>query len=134
MVVDENQLIEYGRTIADGLTPGSVVALYGDLGSGKTTLAAAIGDGLGVKERVTSPTFTIINEYYSGRLPYYHFDVYRIGGPAEMYELGYDEYFDGDGVTVVEWADLIEGLLPARTVRVRLAYAGEGEKRVVERP
>jgi tRNA threonylcarbamoyladenosine biosynthesis protein TsaE len=133
MLADENQLIEYGRALADELTPGSVVALYGDLGAGKTTLAAAIGEGLGVKERITSPTFTIINEYYSGRLPCYHFDVYRVGGEEEMYELGYDEYFDGDGVTIIEWADLIEGLLPAGTIRVWLEYAGEGEKRTVER-
>ena len=131
--LSEDELIRYGQELAENLSPGSVVALYGDLGSGKTTLAAAIAAGLGVAERVTSPTFTIIGEYVSGHLPLYHFDVYRLGSAAaeEMEELGYLEYFAGEGVSIVEWADLIEELLPPHTMRIYLDYADEGQTRML---
>lgn len=106
---------------------GTIIALIGDLGTGKTTLTKSIAAGLGVTEPVTSPTFTIIKEYRSGRLPLFHFDVYRIGDIDEMYELGYEEYFFGDGLCVIEWADLIEDLIPDDAMRIYL-QRGEGEE------
>ncbi|MDR1798065.1 MAG: tRNA (adenosine(37)-N6)-threonylcarbamoyltransferase complex ATPase subunit type 1 TsaE [Clostridiales Family XIII bacterium] len=123
---------EYGERLGSGLPAGAVVALYGDLGAGKTTLAQAIACGLGVKEPVTSPTFTLIHEYGGGRLPLYHFDVYRLSDASEMDELGYEEYFYGDGVCVVEWADRVEGLLPDGAVRIALAYTDDEGAREVE--
>ncbi|MDR3305622.1 MAG: tRNA (adenosine(37)-N6)-threonylcarbamoyltransferase complex ATPase subunit type 1 TsaE [Clostridiales Family XIII bacterium] len=154
MVMNEEQLYAFGARMGAELLPGTVVALTGGLGAGKTVLAKAIAAGLGVTEPVTSPTFTILCEYRSGRLPFYHFDVYRLGGVgagrhaaggsgagteldaggcvSEMDELGYEDYFFGDGVTVVEWADLIEELLPADTVRIRLEYTSDPGARSVE--
>ncbi len=101
------------------LKKGDVVCLTGDLGAGKTTLSKSIAKGLGVDEHVTSPTFTIINEYV-GRIPLYHFDVYRINDIEEMYELGYEEYFYGDGVCIVEWASKIEELIPEEHIWIEL--------------
>ncbi len=125
----EQETEKYGIELGRKVKPGTVIALTGDLGAGKTTLTKAIAKGLGVTETVTSPTFTVVKEYRSGRLPLYHFDVYRIGDPEEMYELGYEEYFYGDGVCVVEWADLVEELLPGDAVRIRIDYgASEGER------
>ena len=127
--MNEQELTEYGIKLGEELTSGSVVALTGDLGAGKTTLAKGIAKGLGVNDEITSPTFTIINEYTSGRLPFYHYDVYRLGDGEEAYdgmeELGYKEHFFGDGVTVVEWADIIEELLPKEAIRITLAYGTE---------
>ncbi len=99
------------KEIADTLTGGEFIAMYGDLGAGKTAFAQGLAKALGISDHVTSPTFTIVNEYY-GRLPLYHFDVYRIADPDEMYEIGFDEYVDSDGVCLVEWAELIEDLFP----------------------
>ena len=130
MKFDERDLTEYGRKLGKELMPGSVVALFGELGAGKTTLAKGIAKGLGVTEEITSPTFTIINEYTSGRLPLYHYDVYRLGEGGDVYdgmeELGYSEHFFGDGVTVVEWADIVEDLLPKEAMRIALAYGEDG--------
>ncbi len=115
-----------GEELARELGPGSVLALSGDLGAGKTTLTKAIAKGLGVSENLTSPTFTVVCEYDSGRLPFYHFDVYRVHDEDELFEIGFDEYLHRGGVCVIEWADLIEDMLPADAVRVRLSY-GDGE-------
>ena len=104
-------------------------ALIGDLGTGKTTLTKSIAAALGIQGHITSPTFNIVKEYKTGRVPLYHFDVYRITDPDEMYELGYEEYFYGDGVCVIEWADLIEELLPEHTIRIEIQYGeNEGER------
>lgn len=92
--------------------PGTVYTLTGDLGVGKTVFAQGMASGLGIVETVSSPTFTIVQVYDGGRLPFYHFDVYRIGDPEEMDEIGYEDYFYGEGVCLVEWAELIEELLP----------------------
>lgn len=128
-IKDEQQTEAFGRNLAARLKPGDVIALTGDLGTGKTTLTKAIAHGLGISEVITSPTFTIVKEYEDGRLPLYHFDVYRIGDPDEMFELGYEEYFYGDGVCVIEWADLIEDLLPEEAIRIQLEYGqNEGER------
>ena len=118
-----------GAKLAAQMEPGQVYALIGDLGTGKTTLAKAVARGLDVTETLTSPTFTIVQEYETGRLPLYHFDVYRVNDEDELFEIGLEDYFHKGGVCLIEWADLIEDLLPEGTVTVRLAYGdGKGER------
>ena len=128
-IASEQETEQIGEAIGRAAEPGTVVALIGDLGTGKTTLTKSIARGLGVTETVTSPTFNIIREYKSGRIPLYHFDVYRIGDPDEMFELGYEEYFYGDGICVVEWADIIEELLPEDAVIIRIERGADEEER-----
>ena len=128
---NEKELKEYGLKLGRALSSGTIIALIGDLGAGKTTLTKAIAEGMGVIEPVTSPTFTLINEYESGRLPLYHFDVYRIDDIDEMNMLGYEEYFYGEGITVVEWADKIEELLPKDTTIIELQYGKEPDTRLL---
>ena len=103
---------ELGRQMGTAAGPGDVLTLSGDLGVGKTVFTKGFALGIGVTEAVSSPTFTIVQEYHSGRLPLYHFDVYRIGDPEEMDEVGFDDYVYGDGVSLIEWAELIEEILP----------------------
>ena len=129
---NERETMRFGRRLAESAKPGTVIALTGDLGAGKTTLTKAIAAGLGVQETVTSPTFTIVREYRSGRLPLFHFDVYRVGDIEEMYELGYEEYFYDGGVCVVEWADLIEEILPEDAVKIHITYGENEEERICE--
>lgn len=114
------ETIELGEKLAELLRPGDIVCLNGDLGAGKTAFSQGVARGLGVGETVTSPTFTLINEY-RGRLPLYHFDVYRLGGPAEMEDLGYEEYFYGQGVCLIEWAGLVEPILPRERLDITLS-------------
>ena len=128
-IASEKETEKLGEAIGRAAVPGMVIALIGDLGTGKTTLTKSIARGRGVTESVTSPTFNIIREYRSGRIPLFHFDVYRIADPEEMYELGYEEYFYGDGVCVVEWADLIEELLPEDAVIIRMNRGASEEER-----
>ena len=97
-----------------------VYTLLGDLGVGKTVLTQGIADGLGIKEAICSPTFTIVQVYDEGRMPFYHFDVYRIGDIEEMDEIGYEDYFYGDGLTMIEWADLIEEILPSKRKEITI--------------
>ena len=101
-----------GQKIGRSAMPGQVYTLTGDLGVGKTVFTQGIADGLGITEPICSPTFTIVQVYEEGRLPFYHFDVYRIGDIEEMDEIGYEDYFYGDGVCMIEWANLIEEILP----------------------
>ena len=101
-----------GRRIGQQAKAGEVYTLIGDLGVGKTVLTQGVAAGLGIEEPVSSPTFTIMQIYEEGRLPFYHFDVYRIGDAEEMDEVGYEDYFYGDGVCLIEWANLIEEILP----------------------
>jgi tRNA threonylcarbamoyladenosine biosynthesis protein TsaE len=115
--VDET--VELGRKLGSMLQKGDNVCLTGDLGTGKTAFAGGIAKGLGIGGYITSPTFTIVNEY-EGRLPMYHFDVYRVGDASEMLDTGYYDYIDGDGVTVIEWADLIKEILPADRIDVHI--------------
>ena len=129
MRLGEEQLKEYGTQFGTRLEAGAIIALTGDLGAGKTTLAKAIASGLGVNEAVTSPTFTLINEYKSGRLPLYHFDLYRLETEDEFQNLGYEEYFFGSGVSIVEWADRIGDLLPKNTIWIRLAHTDDASQR-----
>ena len=109
-----------GKRIGEAAKKGTVLALIGDLGVGKTVFTKGVAEGLNITEPVNSPTFTIVQVYETGRLPFYHFDVYRIGDPEEMDEIGYEDYFYGDGVSMVEWADLIRPLLPDETITVRI--------------
>ena len=109
-----------GETIGREAKPGQVYALLGDLGVGKTVLIQGVAKGLGIDGPVNSPTFTIVQVYENGRLPFYHFDVYRIGDVEEMDEIGYEDYIYGDGVSLIEWANLIEEILPDRYTRVTI--------------
>lgn len=108
------------QKIGENLKRGDVLCLDGDLGVGKTVFTKGVAAGLGIKDDVSSPTFTLIQEYYGGRLPLYHFDVYRIDGPWDMDDLGYDEYFYGEGVCLVEWGSMINELFPENTIYVRI--------------
>lgn len=103
-----------GKKIGEEAEPGAVYTLVGDLGVGKTVFTQGIADGLKIEEPICSPTFTIVQVYEEGRLPFYHFDVYRIGDIEEMDEIGYEDYFFGDGVCMIEWANLIEEILPQK--------------------
>lgn len=109
-----------GSELAKKAEAGSVICLTGDLGVGKTVFTQGFAKGLGVEDYVDSPTFTIVKEYHDGRMPFYHFDVYRIGDVSEMDELGYEEYFYGDGVCLVEWGLLVEELLPDNCVFIEI--------------
>ena len=109
---------ELGEKIGQMAKPGMVISLTGDLGVGKTVFTQGLAKGLGIEEPVNSPTFTIVQVYEEGRLPLYHFDVYRIGDIEEMDEIGYEDYFYGEGVCLIEWADLIREILPEQMCRV----------------
>lgn len=109
-----------GEKIGKEALPGDIYLLEGDLGVGKTVFAQGLAHGLGITEPVTSPTFTILQEYEDGRLPLYHFDVYRIADPEEMYEIDHERYFFGEGVCLIEWAGLIEELLPDNCGMIRI--------------
>ena len=109
-----------GEKLGTSAQPGQVYALTGGLGVGKTVFTQGLAAGLGIRGPVCSPTFTILQVYEEGRLPFYHFDVYRISDVDEMEEIGYEDYFYGNGVCLVEWADLIEELLPPETIFVKI--------------
>lgn len=128
-IKDERDTEKFGHALADRLRAGDVVALIGDLGTGKTTLTGYIAEGLGVKEMITSPTFTIVNEYRSGRLPLFHFDAYRLEGGEDVFQAGVEEYFYMNGVCVIEWADRIAEILPDDTKAIFIEYGKkEGER------
>lgn len=101
-----------GKRIGENAQPGQIYTLTGDLGVGKTVFTQGVAAGLGITEPVSSPTFTIVQVYEDGRMPFYHFDVYRIGDIEEMDEIGYEDYFFGEGICLIEWADLIKELIP----------------------
>jgi tRNA threonylcarbamoyladenosine biosynthesis protein TsaE len=121
-----------GRIIGENLIRGDVIALVGELGTGKTTITQGIARGLGVSEKyyITSPTFTLINEY-PGKITLYHLDVYRLTGPDDLGDMGYEEYFFGDGVAVIEWAEKIKDILPDDVLNIALSYR-EGNEREIE--
>ena len=126
-----DETLALGRRLATALAPGDIVALYGNLGAGKTHLVKGICEGLGVpSEGVTSPTFTLVNEYAGADFPIYHFDAYRIERIEEFFELGYEDYFFDDGVCLIEWPEHIEPLLPEHTLRLRLIHLGGDERRI----
>ena len=117
---DPEETFEVGRKIGMNAKPGQIYTLTGDLGVGKTVFTQGVAAGLGITVPVNSPTFTIIQEYEDGRLPFYHFDVYRIGDLEEMEEIGYDDYFFGQGICLIEWAELIEEILPEKRIEVTI--------------
>lgn len=123
MVVETNsdrETFVLGEKLGKEARAGQIYTLVGDLGVGKTVFTQGMACGLGITEPISSPTFTIVQEYQEGRLPFYHFDVYRIGDIEEMEEIGYDDYFFGQGVCMIEWANLIEELLPEYVIRVKI--------------
>ncbi len=130
-IKNEAEMERLGILLGERLEAGAVIAMEGDLGAGKTTLTRAIAKGLEIEDEITSPTFTIIHEYEEGRLPLYHFDVYRLEDEYEFHELGYEEYFYGEGVSVVEWADKIREFLPENTIFVKIEYGPGEEERFV---
>ena len=111
---------ELGRRMGLEAKPGDVYTLVGDLGVGKTVFTQGIALGLGITEAISSPTFTIVQVYEEGRMPFYHFDVYRIGDIEEMDEIGYEDYFYGEGLTMIEWANLIEEILPEKRKEITI--------------
>jgi tRNA threonylcarbamoyladenosine biosynthesis protein TsaE len=127
----EAETIALGEALAARLRPGDVVALYGTLGTGKTRFIKGICRGLGVGEHVTSPTFTIVNEYRGGAAPVYHFDFYRLKDLRELREIGFEEYLFGEGVCLLEWAERVRALLPPRRYDVMLAYGPDEMSRRV---
>lgn len=114
------ETVGLGSRLGMLLGSGDVVCLTGNLGTGKTAFTSGIAEALGIKGYITSPTFTLVNEY-NARIPLYHFDVYRIADPEEMFEIGFDEYLEGSGVVVIEWADLIKDILPDDCIWVKIA-------------
>lgn len=124
MIFESNsaeETFDFGKELGKEAVPGQVICLDGDLGTGKTVLTKGIAAGLGIEEPVVSPTFTIVQIYEQGRIPLYHFDVYRIDDPDEMEEIGYREYFYGKGLTIIEWSGLIEDILPKDALRIRIS-------------
>lgn len=123
MVIESNcekETYELGCRLGQEARAGQVYALVGDLGVGKTVFTKGLAAGLGIEEPVSSPTFTIVQVYEEGRLPFYHFDVYRIGDAEEMDEVGFDDYVYGEGVSLIEWANLIEEILPQHYTEVKI--------------
>lgn len=116
----EKETFELGKNLGEQAKAGQIFCLNGDLGVGKTVFTQGFAKGLGIEENVNSPTFTIIQVYEEGRIPLYHFDVYRIGDPEEMYEIGYEEYLFGEGVCLIEWSKLIEELIPEEAINIEI--------------
>ncbi|MDD7409112.1 MAG: tRNA (adenosine(37)-N6)-threonylcarbamoyltransferase complex ATPase subunit type 1 TsaE [Anaerovoracaceae bacterium] len=129
---NEQDTRRLGASFADKLKPGDIVCLLGDLGTGKTTFSKAVAAGLGVKEEITSPTFNIVNIYKSGRIPLYHFDVYRLSGAKEFLDAGFDEYFDAGGVCLIEWADIIEDVIPDGSILVEIERGSSETERLYD--
>jgi tRNA threonylcarbamoyladenosine biosynthesis protein TsaE len=119
---DETQT--FGERIGTLLTGGMLIALFGGLGAGKTTLTKGIARGLGVDDIIHSPTFNLIHEH-TGRMAFYHFDVYRLHDSSDMYDLGYDDYFYGDGVSIIEWPEVIADILPAERLEIHISSDGD---------
>lgn len=121
---------ELAKELANKAKPKDVIALIGEMGAGKTAFSKAFAKGLNIQSTVNSPTFTILNIYEDGRLPMYHFDAYRIEEPEEMEEIGFEEYIYGDGVTLIEWADIIKDILPSSYLLVKIETLSENERRI----
>lgn len=124
------ETLNIGERLGKFVNSGSIICLSGDLGAGKTALTQGIAKGMEVEDYVTSPTYTIINEY-QGRIPLYHFDVYRLNDVEEMYELGYEEYFFGDGAVVVEWADIVRDIIPAERLWITILQGKDENTREI---
>lgn len=117
----EVDTFNFARDLAQRAEAGDIYTLIGDLGVGKTAFTKGFAAGLGIDEPIVSPTFTFVQVYEEGRMPLYHFDVYRIGDPSEMEEIGYEDYFFGEGVSIMEWADLVEEIIPKNAVKITIS-------------
>ena len=120
-----------GAALAEGLEPGAVIAFTGDLGAGKTAFTRGLARGLGVEERITSPTFTIVNEYDGGRLPLFHFDMYRLASAEELFDIGWEDYLARGGVCAVEWSENIQEALEQGTIRVDIRRGDHDDQRII---
>ena len=126
----EQETERMGEALAHQLAPGTVIAFTGDLGAGKTAFARGLARGLGITERITSPTFTIVNEYEGGRLPLFHFDMYRLGGADELFDIGWEDYLRRGGVCAVEWSEKVADALSG-AVRIDIRRGGEESERII---
>lgn len=122
---------DLGAALAERLKPGTVVAFSGDLGAGKTAFVRGMARGLGISERVTSPTFTIVNEYEGGRLPLFHFDMYRLGSSDELFDIGWEDYLARGGVCAVEWSEIVDDALDSGVIRVDIRRGAEDTQRII---
>lgn len=129
-IKNEHDTEEFGMKLASSLEPGDIVALIGDLGTGKTTLTKYIAKGLGVTENIDSPTFNIVKEHKSGIIPLFHFDVYRLSSGDELLNIGADEYFYSDGVCIIEWADIVADVVPEKAKVILIEYGEKQGERV----
>ena len=129
-IKNEHDTEEFGMKLASSLEPGDIVALIGDLGTGKTTLTKYIAKGLGVTENIDSPTFNIVKEHKSGIIPLFHFDVYRLSSGDELLDIGADEYFYSDGVCIIEWADIVADVVPEKAKVIFIEYGEKQGERV----
>lgn len=125
-----DETLDWAKLLGAELDAGTVIALHGDLGCGKTVIAKGIAAGLGLTEDITSPTFTMLEEYHDGRLPFYHFDLYRIENPDEYSNLNFEEYWEGDGVSVIEWPERAAGLLPKNIINIYIDYLSPEQRRI----
>ena len=129
-IKNEHDTEEFGMKLASSFEPGDIVALIGDLGTGKTTLTKYIAKGLGVTENIDSPTFNIVKEHKSGIIPLFHFDVYRLSNGDELLDIGADEYFYSDGVCIIEWADIVADVVPEKAKVILIEYGEKQGERV----
>ena len=127
---NEQDTEAFGMELASTLEPGDIVALIGDLGTGKTTLTKYIAKGLGVTENIDSPTFNIVKEHKSGRLPLFHFDVYRLSSGDELMDIGAEEYFYSNGVCIIEWADMVADVVPDNAKVILIEYGDKQGERI----
>lgn len=123
---------QLGIRLAERLVPGAVLAFTGDLGAGKTAFTSGLAQGLGISERVTSPTFTIVNEYEGGRLPLFHFDMYRLGSADELFDIGWEDYLARGGVCAVEWSENVEDAIEGDAIRISIRRGENDNSRVIE--
>jgi len=127
----EEETEALGARLAEKLRPGAVVAFTGDLGAGKTAFTRGLARGLGIMERVTSPTFTIVNEYEGGRLPLFHFDMYRLGSADELFDIGWEDYLVRGGVCAVEWSENVSGAIEGDAISVEICRGGSDSQRII---
>ena len=123
------QTFEAGKTLAKKLSPGDVIAFHGDLGAGKTVFVRGLAEGLGLDARVTSPTFTIVNEY-EGDIPLFHFDMYRLSGSDELFEIGWEDYLSRGGICAVEWSEITEDAFPENTINIYIKKIDDNSREI----